>query len=229
MIVSHKHKFIFICNGKTGTTSIEHGLREFDESLDMNSGCPGLWNSKHMPAAVAKAMLPTGVWDEYFKFAFVRNPYDWCVSIYKHNFRSRLRLRKMLRHPVSAPQWMLTHWRNRERRAKRVLDAADVEFLFEYLRRFRALPLAKTLYQSNYVLDADGTLIVDFVGKFESLNEDVRHVQDKVGVRFALPHLNATKHPHYSKFLTPAAIEAVGRLWEPDFQAFGYERSDGGG
>jgi hypothetical protein len=83
--------------------------------------------------------------------------------------------------------------------------------------------LAKTLYQSNYVLDADGTLIVDLVGKFESLNEDVRHVQDKIGVHFDLPHLNATKHPHYSKFLTPAAIETVGRLWEPDFRNFGYE------
>ena len=42
MIVSHKHKFIFICNGKTGTTSIEHGLAAYDESVDMNHGAPGL-------------------------------------------------------------------------------------------------------------------------------------------------------------------------------------------
>lgn len=227
MILSHKHKFIFICNGKTGTTSIEHGLRDLDESMDMNSGCPGLWNSKHMPSAVAKAMLPAAVWDDYFKFAFVRNPYDWCVSIYKHNFRSRLQLRKILRHPISAPQWVLAHWRDRSRRAKCMLDVADVEFLFEYLRRFRALPIAKSLYQSNYVQDVDGRLILDFVGKFEALNEDVRHVQDRIGFHFDLPHLNATKHPHYSKFLTPAAIKTVGRLWEPDFLAFGYERGAG--
>jgi len=229
MIISHKHKFIFICNGKTGTTSIERGLEGCDEALDMNRGAPGLWDNKHMPGAVAKAMLPAAVWDTYFKFAFVRNPYDWCVSQFKHNFRSRLILRKMLRHPTMAPGWLRTHWDNWERRGKRVLDASDVECLFDHLRRYRGLPLAAGLYQTNYVHDPDGRLIVDFVGKFESLENDVRKVQERIGIRFDLPHLNATKHPHYSKFLTPAAIKTVGRLWEPDFRNFGYEREEHSG
>lgn len=224
MIISHKHKFIFICNGKTGTTSIERGLGALDESVDMNAGAPGLWDNKHMPAAVVKAMVPVAMWDTYFKFAFVRNPCDWCVSQYKHNFRSRLSLRKIMRHPTMAPTWLSVHLRNRDRRNKTVLDASDIEFLFVHLQRYRGLPLAAGLYQANYVHDADGRLIVDFVGKFESLQDDVKHVQEKIGIHFDLPHLNATKHPHYSKFLTPAAIETVARLWEPDFRAFGYER-----
>jgi hypothetical protein len=226
MILSHKHKFIFICNGKTGTTSIERGLAGYDESKDMNRGALGLWDGKHMPAAAAKGLLPSQMWEEYYKFAFVRNPYDWCVSIFKHNFRSRLSLRKMLRHPCLTPSWLRTHWEKRHHRAKKRLQGDDVEFLARYLRQYRALPLADTLYQSNYVNDADGQRIVNFVGKFESLHEDVRKVQDHIGISFDLPHLNATQHPHYSKFLSPAAIETVGRLWNVDFEIFGYQKEN---
>ena len=228
MILSHKHKFIFICNGKTGTTSIERGLQGSDESVDMNNGAPGLWDNKHMPAAVARALLPEAVWQTYFKFAFVRNPYEWCVSQFKHNFRSRLSVRKMLRHPGLAPGWLKIHWANRQRRSKRVLEESDIRFLFGHLRRYRGLPGAAGLYQSNYVHDVDGRLIVDFVGKFESLADDIRTVQEKVGVFFDLPHLNATKHPPYSEFLTPTAIETVDTLWEPDFRNFDYPHHGAG-
>ena len=222
MIISHRHKFIFICNGKTGTTSIERGLSGLDESVDMNAGAPGLWDSKHIPAAVAKVMLPSRVWDGYFKFAFVRNPHDWCVSQYKHNFRSRLRIPKLLRHPVQAVGWLKVHWANRERRAKSILDASDIHFLFNHLRRFRGLPFAPGLYQTTYTQDADGRDILDFVGRFETLREDVEAIQRRIGVRFALPHLNATKHAHHSQCLTDDARAAVDRLWAPDFEAFGY-------
>ena len=222
MIISHKHKFIFICNGKTGTTSIERGLQGLDESVDMNNGAAGLWDNKHMPAAAARAFLPEAVWQHYFKFAFVRNPYDWCVSQFKHNFRSRLSVRKMLRHPGLAAGWLRAHWDNRSRRAKRVLDESDIHFLFAHLRRYRGLPFAGSLYQSGYVHDADGRLIVDFVGKFESLESDVSKVQEKLGIFFDLPHLNATDHPKYTEFLTPSAMDAVSTLWEPDFLNFGY-------
>lgn len=224
MIVSHRHKFIFICNGKTGTTSIERGLAGCDESADMNAGAPGLWNSKHMPAAVAKALLPSSIWDNYFKFVFVRNPYDWCVSQYRHNFRSRLRVCKLLRHPFQAAGWLHAHWENRDRRNKRMLDAGDIEFLFTHLRRYRGLPGGTGLCQCNYVHDADGKKVVDFVGRFESLMEDVCEVQKRIGIHFELPHLNATQHPHYSRFLTPAAMETIARLWELDFETFGYEK-----
>lgn len=224
MIVSHRHKFIFICNGKTGTTSIERGLGGLDESVDMNAGAPGLWDNKHMPAAVAKAVLPSPVWDGYFKFAFVRNPYDWCVSQFKHNFCSALRVRKLLRHPIMARQWLRAHRENRVWRNKRMMESSDVEFLFNHLKQYRGLPGAEGLYQCNYVNDPDGNRLIDFVGKFESLERDVERVQKQIGVRFELPHLNATERPHYSRFLAPSAVEAVGRLWSVDFETFGYEK-----
>ena len=38
MIISHKHKFIFLCNGKTGTTSIEELLRPLQEGAEFDFG-----------------------------------------------------------------------------------------------------------------------------------------------------------------------------------------------
>jgi hypothetical protein len=54
------------------------------------------------------------------------------------------------------------------------------------------------------------------------LASDVSKVQEKLGIFFDLPHLNATDHPKYAEFLTPNAMEAVSTLWEPDFLNFGY-------
>lgn len=123
-----------------------------------------------------------------------------------------------------AAEMLRRHFAYRRQRDKRILDESDVEILFSHLKRYRGLPIVDGLYQNSYVNNADGKCIVDFIGKFESLQEDVRKVQNRIGIHFDLPHLNATNHPHYSKFLSPSAIAAVGRLWQADFEAFGYDR-----
>ncbi len=222
MIISHRHKFIFICNGKTGTTSIERGLDGYDESVDMNHGSPGLWDGKHMPASVAKAMLPKAVWDSYYKFLFVRNPYDWFVSAYRHNFRSRLKLRKLLRHPSLAPEMIWTFFLFRKERSKQILDGSDVDFHHDFLRKYRGLPLAETLWQTSYACDPDGNLLVDFVGRFENLNEDIHKVQQAIGLSFNVPHLNASTRQTYQDCLTASAMQRISELWAEDFRVFGY-------
>ena len=86
IIVSHRIKFIFFCNGKTGTTSLEQALKPWDETSYEEFNASGLWYGKHIPPAIVKAVIPADKWDNYFKFVFVRNPYDWVVSQMKYNF-----------------------------------------------------------------------------------------------------------------------------------------------
>ncbi len=81
-VVSHSKKFIFICNGKTGTTSIQSVLAKYNEIPDIDNGYPILWANKHSPRVVRKSMLPKTTWDNYFKFVFVRHPLDWFISQY---------------------------------------------------------------------------------------------------------------------------------------------------
>lgn len=222
MLVSHKKKFIFICNGKTGTTSIEKALSPYVEDHRYNFHAPGLWDNKHMPPAIAQAVLPSEVWESYFKFVFVRNPYDWFVSLYKHNFRLRLSLRKLIRHPFLAPGMLLGQIQNWPLRKKKIYTSADVVFLYSFLKQFRALPLADSLFQSSYAYSVNSVKLVNFVGKYENLRTDFHTIQQRIGTSVSLPHLNPTKHPHFSQCLDASAKKRIEELWELDFLNFDY-------
>jgi len=89
MIVSHKHKFIFVKTFKTAGSSIENYLQkylgsndilrgsEYDNTPSLNAPSKG----RHKSAQIIKNMYPKE-WNEYFKFCIDRNPWDMAVSYY---------------------------------------------------------------------------------------------------------------------------------------------------
>jgi Sulfotransferase family len=112
MIVSHRHRFIFMKTRKTAGTSIElalarvcgpddtiTSLSDKDEELRRQAGLPGPQNVdapplnrrafNHMPAKMAKRAVGPRVWHDYFTFAVERNPWDAVVSAYFWTFRER--------------------------------------------------------------------------------------------------------------------------------------------
>src|SRR5215467_1875983 len=83
MIISHEYNFIFIHVGKTGGTSNERVLCDY-LGIDFGQtkkGPRGNW-WKHIWAKGMKKRLGEKVWDDYFTFSFVRNPYDMILSLY---------------------------------------------------------------------------------------------------------------------------------------------------
>lgn len=223
MIISHKHKFIFICNGKTGTTSLERALKPYDESIDCNYGAPGLWANKHMPPAVAKAFLPEEVWNTYFKFVFVRHPLDWCVSLWHFNFKKpSYPVKAAIRRPYRAMQFLRDYNQRVDLHNKEILDVADVEYLYEHQKQFRGMPFAESQFQHSYVYDVDGRQIIDFVGRFEAIQDGVQEVRERIGINFELPHVNKTKHRSADSAYTSEGEARVRELWKHDFELFGY-------
>lgn len=117
MLISHKHKFIFIKNTKTGSSSIQTLLgkycwpddveyhyvdhdfipfkgvvkddkirEDFDKYKENKNGIIGTgagtkWTS-HLTAAEIKEYIGEEIFDKYFKFAVVRNPYNKVLSKY---------------------------------------------------------------------------------------------------------------------------------------------------
>ena len=200
MILSHTSSLVFISNPKTATRTIETALSSVQEEPELDSLFErGLYRRRHVPAAVLQRILPARVWDNYFKFAFVRNPWDWFASLHYYS------------------------------RAKRELPPPRVPFrvdevcdTYEHCRNSRGVPWCESACQHAYVCDANGRPLVDFVGRFEKLEEHFKHVVLSVGIDSRLSHLNRTSHPHYTTLYSARTRALIGRLYSQDISIFDY-------
>jgi hypothetical protein len=83
MLVSHRHRFIFVHVYKAAGSSVSDALAPFAH----DGRIYGIRN-KHLTAAQIRARFPFPLFfDRYFRFAFVRNPWSLEASLY--NFARR--------------------------------------------------------------------------------------------------------------------------------------------
>tara|TARA_A100001515_G_scaffold141909_1_gene139664 strand:+ start:378 stop:947 length:570 start_codon:yes stop_codon:yes gene_type:complete len=78
-MINHEHKFIFVRVAKTASTSI---ITKLPKSFNSCKGWK--YDCNHIPIWHLKANLDKDVFDTYFKFAFVRNPFERAVSIVEY-------------------------------------------------------------------------------------------------------------------------------------------------
>lgn len=114
----------------------------------------------------------------------------------------------------------LEEWRARDRS---IIDAPDIEYLYSFLRRYRGLPMERSLFQQTYSDSVEGEQIVDYIGRFESFSNSVRHISDQLGLELSVPTLNISERGSVSDTLTPDAVRCIRDLWKTDFDRFGYE------
>lgn len=136
----------------------------------------------------------------YFKFGFVRNPWDRAVSAYFH-----LRAKQF--------DWVLP-----------ILDRyPDFDsFVRGWLTRWTAIRPATFLPQSYFLLNRRGSLMIDVLGRFENLEQDFGLVANRLGCHATLPVMNASEHGQYTDYYTQTSRDIVGRIYARDIQAFDY-------
>ena len=77
--------------------------------------------------------------------------------------------------------------------------------------------------QIDYLVDENGTVIVDFIGRFERLQECFNEVCGCLGrPPVALPRINDSRHAAYTEYYTPALVEIVAGHYARDIEKFGY-------
>jgi hypothetical protein len=67
-----------------------------------------------------------------------------------------------------------------------------------------------------------GRLLVDFVGRFETLEADFAAICRHLRVAARLPHVNAVSHDDYRAHYTPRLAAAVADGFGEDIERFGY-------
>jgi len=102
MFINHKHKFIFIHIPKNAGTSIRNSfqIEGYDKKV-VNKPYP------HNSCSEIKNYCGETVWEAFYKFAVIRNPYERLVSYY-HFHKS-----PQYRYPALANKYSFSEWLKR--------------------------------------------------------------------------------------------------------------------
>lgn len=234
MICSHDHRFIFIHIGRTGGTSIEKTLcqllgKDFEETKkDPN----GRW-WKHIWAKKLRKRLGTECWNSYFTFSFVRNPYDMMLSLYSM-YTEYPEYTDPQQHPRLYHPW--NQFENYEHfilsMGERRHEPDDKWALqLKKLNAKTTMDVWDSLQnlQTSYLTDSwkglkrPGKILVDFVGRFERLEEDFQYVCRSIGIGPAqLIDYGATQHEPFENLYTPRMRQIVNDHFWLDIRRFGY-------
>ena len=214
MLLSRRYNFLFVHIAKTGGTSVRAALQKYrwrDPSylpqwlaskLSSATGHRvGIKLPRHCKAITAQEMLPRDYFEGLFKFAFVRNPWDLQVSSYHHIKRER-------------PHLVLPN-ETFEAFLRRKLDP---ERPWQY-----HIDTSITL-QSDYLIDLHGRQIVDFIGHYETLQDDFDHVCDQLSVpRQVLPHKRKAGDRHgYREYYNDSTRDLVAQHFAADIERLHY-------
>ena len=133
-----------------------------------------------------------------FKFAFVRNPYDIAVTIY---CRAINRI-KNIKERFSFEEWV------EETFGKDAVPGFKLQ-----------------VQQFPYISTIDNKIELDFLGRYETLQDDFNKVCQLVGIKQRiLPHKNKArlKTKPYSEYYVPRTKYLVGQFFKEDLEKFGY-------
>ena len=227
MIVSHRHKFIFLKTVKTGGTSVEISLSRFcgpedvitpispeDEAIRREMGIqPRNFLAERSEYAV----------HDWLRLAFLqRRKLRFWNHITARDARRRLGEQTWNRYykfTIERNPWDKTvsdfHWR-RSLGGPQTWEA----YFRRYGRRFR---------QFNYPrYTMDGQLAVDCVLRFENLIPDLTDALRRVGVEFDgwLPRAKGKSRSdrrHYSEVLTSGQQALIAERFAPEIQLMNYQ------
>lgn len=191
---NHKLKCIFIHIPKVAGISIEEAI------FGAKVGHKKIINYKYYNPIAFKT---------YYKFTFVRNPLDRMVSAFFF-------LKKGGRNSADK-RWA-------EENLANINTFNDLAYKMMNNKEFQNKILSWQHFrpQYTYIIDEDNQIPMDFIGKFENINNDFELLIKNLNIEARLPHKNKNDRYHFSYYYNDETIEFVSNLYEKDIQFFGY-------
>ena len=180
MPYSKKYNFIHVAIPKTGTTSLIYALKTADPNLGLHKEyitpeyqkkynidaikghTPG--RAKHLSALQIKYIVGDEVFAKCFKFSIVRNPWARLVTRYFYT------------HVDNEPSLEVKRAKGTTRKFH------DLDF-DTWIKRYADNRKNRQNSQLRKLVDPDGNLLVDYVGRLETFQRSLDHICEQIGVQ----------------------------------------------
>lgn len=152
-------------------------------------------NPTHPTAEEVKS-YNSSAWNNYFKFCFIRNPYEKEVSDY-------LWRKKLKNCEISFTEFL----------RRKALHQPDPEGIVPYP------PTNRPIFM------IDGKVVVDYIGRYENIEEDLKEVCKRINIPFhkdKLPSAKKIKDYNYRDYYTAEDKKLVESLYKFELDRFGY-------
>lgn len=204
-------KLLYLSVSKVGNTSIKASLFAFPEMDD--------YRKVHSAVKQTETRATVDHIDEfqdYYKFTFVRNPFDRLVSCYENKLHTDRESVGVTIKELIYDRYMMGYLgkdRGFATFARRVCKIPD-----KYADRH-------FVSQSFGMLDGDGRLIPDYVGKFENFAGDFEVIREKFDLA-PLPHYNKTSkvRKNWMDYYDLETARLVYERYRTDIEVFGYQQ-----
>jgi hypothetical protein len=203
-LINEKHNYIYVHVYKVAGQSVKLALREWDyrylpvikTPLSKIVESPQAYTFRsieaHSTAAEIRDYLGQEKWDSMFSFSFVRNPWDWQVSLYHFIQINKFNPQRRMVSEMTFDDYI--KWRVEE----------DLHL------------------QGSFIFDRHGKQLVDHVAKLEEIGTEFPKICERIGVQATLPHENRSQHDRYVTYYTDTTRELIAEAFAPDIEAFGY-------
>ncbi len=157
-MISDKYKCLYIHIPKTAGTSIENVMRDYDRPVETGSDHSSLEKYKSEGIDLNK----------YFKFTVVRNTYDRIYSVFNYTITGGNGNGGSIKLARQVPKDFKSFCK------EYVMDGID----------YKTIPMLQP--QLDYII-IDGSIVMDFIGRFDNLENDFSVIRSLTGVKKKLP------------------------------------------
>lgn len=221
VLVSHKHKFIYLKTKKTAGTSVEaffekfcqpdpdyqsqHAARELiseDGIIGCRQNGVGKEWRPHMSAGKVSKKVGESIWKSYFKFCVMRNPWDKMVSLY---FFQKSQKKKL----PDFKEWLIGLAQKYEKHIN--------------LIEKRGNPVDGEIYTIN------GNFVCDSYIRFEKLQQDLQEVCQRLELEVNLDQLENYKSgvreagKSYMDYYDDETQKVVSDMFVKEIEHFNYK------
>jgi len=187
-----EHQCVFIHITKTAGTSVASSL--FD------------YLPYHYTAIDYRVIFGRKVFNRYFKFAFVRNPWDRLYSAYRY---------------LKAGGWNDEDKRWAQENLSQYHSFED--FVKQWLNEDNIKKHKHFWPQARFICDSHNKLLVNYLAYFETINDDYDVIRKKIGVGKEIAHHNASPGNSYRDVYDGELRDIVEKVYADDIALFGYD------